>query len=148
MAHRGEQLSLGGLLDGATRWGKGSTVPTVAVGVLPRRCKYFMSRCLTFAQREALATLRAHGLCLRVIRKAIGRSPSTVSRESKPNTKPGTAYGATTAHVLAYTGQPDSVQTLLKAAQRKNWIQRMITISERPPGVEDRAVPGLSALVE
>ena len=80
----------------------GRTVLAAAGGVRPRRGRNLKGRCLTFAQREEIAVLRAQGQSLRRIGEAIGRSASTVSRELRRNTKPGTAYRATSAHVLAY----------------------------------------------
>ncbi|MFF5794616.1 transposase, partial [Paeniglutamicibacter sp. NPDC012692] len=80
----------------------GRTVLVAAGGVRPRRGRDLKGRCLTFAQREEIAILRAQGQSLRRIGEAIGCSASTVSRELRRNTKPGTAYRATSAHVLAY----------------------------------------------
>lgn len=57
---------------------------------------------MTFADREEIAVLRAQGKSLRQIAEVIGRSASTVSRELSRNTARGSAYRATTAHVLAY----------------------------------------------
>ncbi|MFF5794740.1 transposase, partial [Paeniglutamicibacter sp. NPDC012692] len=73
-----------------------------AGGVRPRRGRDLKDRCLTFAQREEIAILRAQGQSLRRIGEAIGCSASTVSRELRRNTKPGQEYRATSAHVLAY----------------------------------------------
>ena len=80
----------------------GRTVLAAAGGVRPRRGRNLKGRCLTFAQREEIAVLRAQGQSLRRIGEAIGRSASTVSRELRRNTKPGNEYRATSAHVLAY----------------------------------------------
>ena len=80
----------------------GRTVLAAAGGVRPRRGRNLKGRCLTFEQREEIAVLRAQGQSLRQIGEVIGRSASTVSRELRRNTKPGTAYRATSAHVLAY----------------------------------------------
>lgn len=80
----------------------GRTVLAAAGGIRPRRGRDLKGRCLTFTQREEIAILRAQGQSLRLIGEEIGRSASTISRELKRNTKPGTAYRATSAHVLAY----------------------------------------------
>lgn len=80
----------------------GRTVLAAAGGVRPRRGRNLKGRCLTFEHREEIAVLRAQGQSLRQIGEVIGRSASTVSRELRRNTKPGTAYRATSAHVLAY----------------------------------------------
>ena len=80
----------------------GRTVLAAAGGVRPRRGRNLKGRCLTFEQREEIAVLRAQGQSLRQIGEVIGRSASTVSRELRRNTKPGTAYRGSSAHVLAY----------------------------------------------
>src|SRR3954454_19461622 len=80
----------------------GRRVLVEAGGVRPRRGRDLKGRCLTFGQREEIAVLRAQGRSLRQIGTAIGRSASTVSRELRRNTKPGSAYRATSAHALAY----------------------------------------------
>ncbi len=80
----------------------GRRVLAEAGGVRPRRGRDLKGRCLSFAQREEIAVLRAQGQSLRQIAAVIGTSASTVSRELKRNSRPGAPYRATTAHVLAY----------------------------------------------
>lgn len=80
----------------------GRRVLLEAGGVRPRRGRALKGRCLSFAQREEIAVLRAQGQSLRQIAAVIGTSPSTVSRELKRNSQPGVPYRATTAHVMAY----------------------------------------------
>lgn len=71
-------------------------------GVRPRRGRNLKGQCLSFAQREETAVLRAQGQSLRQIAVVIGVSASTVSRELQRNTRAGVPYQATTAHVTAY----------------------------------------------
>ena len=73
-----------------------------AGGMRPRRGRGLKGRCLTFAEREEIAVLRAEGKSLRQIAAVIGRSASTVSRELSRNTVRGSSYRATAAHALAY----------------------------------------------
>jgi hypothetical protein len=73
-----------------------------AGGVRPRRGRELKGRCLTFAEREEIAVLRAEGKSLRQIAAVIRRAPSTISRELSRNTVRGLSYRATAAHTLAY----------------------------------------------
>jgi transposase, IS30 family len=73
-----------------------------AGGVRPRRGRGLKGRCLTLAQREEIALGRARGHSVRSIAAAIGRAPSTVSRELRRNADRLGGYRATTAHALAY----------------------------------------------
>jgi IS30 family transposase len=73
-----------------------------AGGVRPRRGRDPKGRCLTLTQREEIALGRARGESIRSIATAIGRAPSTVSRELRRNTDAQGRYRATTAHGLAY----------------------------------------------
>ena len=80
----------------------GRRVLAEAGGVRPRRGRHLKGRCLTFAQREEIAVLRAQGHSLRRIGAVIDRSASTVSRELRRNSVAGLPYRATAAHALAY----------------------------------------------
>lgn len=61
----------------------------------PRRGRDLKGRCLTFAQREEIAVLRAQGHSLRRIGVVIDPSASTVSRELRRNSVAGLPYRAT-----------------------------------------------------
>ena len=50
-------------------------------GVMPRAGTHVRDRCLCFAEREQIGLLRAEGRGVRAIARALGRSPSTISRE-------------------------------------------------------------------
>lgn len=185
-------------------------------GVRPRRGRNLKGRCLTFAEREEIALRHAQEQGVRQIARAVGRPPSTISRELTRN-RDGGRYRASTAHAAAYerasrpkdsklvTNQrlrdrveadlddkysPEQIAGRLRrdfpdnpdmqvhhetiyqalyvqsrgglrreltrrlrtgrsvrkpgrrAGQRKNRIPDPISISERPPEAEDRAVPG------
>ncbi|WP_202614172.1 IS30 family transposase [Marisediminicola antarctica] len=88
------------LIDTSRRTGRRILVD--AGGVRPRRGRALKGRCLTFGQREEIAIRRAQGQSLRQIGAAIGRSPSTVSRELRRNAVVGVGYRATSAHALAF----------------------------------------------
>jgi IS30 family transposase len=88
------------LIDTSRRTGRRILVD--AGGVRPRRGRALKGRCLTFEQREEIAIRRAQGQSLRQIGGAIGRSPSTVSRELRRNAVVGVGYRATSAHALAF----------------------------------------------
>ena len=79
-----------------TRW------LVVAGGVRPRRGRGLKGRCLTLPQREEIGLGQARGESIRSIATALGRAPSTVSRELRRNTDGSGRYRATTAHALAY----------------------------------------------
>ena len=67
----------------------------------PRRGRDLKGRCLSFGEREEIALGRARGKSMRAIAAALGRSPSTISRELGRNTG-CVGYRATMAHALAY----------------------------------------------
>jgi len=80
----------------------GRRVLAEAGGVRLRRGRGLKGRCLTFAQREEIAILRAQGQSLRQIGAVVGSAASTVSRELRRNSVGGMPYRATSAHALAY----------------------------------------------
>lgn len=71
-------------------------------GVRPRRGRNLKGRRLTLVEREELAIRRARGDSIRTIAAAIGRAPSTMSRELRRNADGMGRYRATSAHALAY----------------------------------------------
>nr|WP_211350016.1 IS30 family transposase [Kocuria rosea] len=102
-----ERMQAGEFITGAvaairTSRRTGARVLEEAGGVRPRRGRDLKGRCLSFAEREEIALLRVQGQSLRQIGAAIGRSPSTISRELRRNATAQGGYRATTAHVLAY----------------------------------------------
>jgi len=91
-----------------------------AGGVRPRRGRNLKGRCLTFREREEIALARARGDSVRAIAVAIGRSPSTVSRELTRNSDRSGRYRATTAHARAYdrASRPKPAKLVVNAVLR------------------------------
>jgi IS30 family transposase len=88
-------------------------------GIRPRRGRHLVGRCLTFTEREEIALGRARGESVRCIARALGRAPSTVSRELSRNTDRRGEYRATSAHALAWqrAGRPKPA---------KLWVNRRL----------------------
>jgi hypothetical protein len=80
---------------------QGSRWLAAAGGVRPRRGRGLRGRCLTLAQREETALGRARGESIRTIAALLGRSPSTVSRELRPQRR---RPGAVSGHHRACSG--------------------------------------------
>jgi IS30 family transposase len=98
--HPGHQRSVERLFWGKIAEGMLPTEAGVAVGVSPvAGTRWFRNaggmspyswsprggRYLSFAEREEIALLKAHGKGVRQIAQALGRSPSTISRELRRN---------------------------------------------------------------
>jgi transposase, IS30 family len=90
-------------------------------GVRPRRGRDLKGRCLSLAEREEIALVRARGETIRAIARRLGRSPSTISRELRRNADRDGGYRATTAHARAYERasrpKPAKLQTNLALRQ-------------------------------
>lgn len=71
-------------------------------GVRPWRGRNLKGRCLTFAEREEIALLRTQRQGVRQVTAAVGRPPSTISRELRRNADRRGGYRASTAHAAAY----------------------------------------------
>jgi IS30 family transposase len=77
-------------------------------GVMPARSAGQRTRSLSFAEREEIALMRASRMGVREIARALGRDPSTISRElgrvpHNPNDRHRPVYGASTAQEDADT---------------------------------------------
>lgn len=115
-----------------------SNRPSDSGGVRPRQERDLKGRCLKFAEREEITVRRIQGRSLRQIGAAIGRSPSTTYQSLYTQSR-GTLKRGLTACLR--TGRAVH-RPSRKVGQRKNRIPDMINIAERPPEVQDRAVPG------
>ena len=69
-------------------------------------------RYLTLLDRHRIATLRAHGESMRAIARALGRAPSTLSRELRRNLSPHDrgVYDGDLAHACAARPRPGKLQ--------------------------------------
>ncbi len=101
-------------------------------------------RCLSFAEREELAILRAQDLEMREIGRRLGRSGSTISRELRRNAATrsgGLEYRATTAqwHAERAGRRPKPAKLAVNAALR-TYVQDRLAGAVAAPG--GAAVPG------
>ena len=88
--------------DAGTYRKMGARWLAVCGGVRPRRGRDLKGRCLSFAEREEIALRHAKEESVREIGAALGRAPSTISRELNRNRDGRGRYRATTAHAAAY----------------------------------------------
>jgi IS30 family transposase len=97
-------------------------------------------RYLSFAEREEIAILRAHGCGVREIARRLGRSPSTVSRELRRNaaTRSGAVeYRASTAqwHADRRGRRPKPAKLAANPELRRYVQDRLSGAVERPDGI-------------
>src|SRR5215216_4898121 len=116
------------------RWFReGGGMPSVALG--PPSGRY-----LSFAEREELALLRVRGCGVREIARALGRSPSTISRELRRNAATrggGLEYRASTAqwHADRRGRRPKPAKLAENPGLRRYVQDRLVGAVERPDGV-------------
>jgi IS30 family transposase len=115
------------------RWFReGGGMPSVALG--PSSGRY-----LSFAEREEIAVLRARGCRVREIARALGRSPSTISRELRRNaaTRGGRLeYRASSAqwHADRRARRPKPAKLAVNPELRRYVQDRLAGAVERPDG--------------
>jgi IS30 family transposase len=110
-----------------------------AGGVPPITQAPLSGRYLSFAEREEIALLRAQGLGVRGIARALGRSPSTVSRELRRNaaTRGGRLeYRASAAqwHADLRARRPKPAKLVVNARLREYVQDRLAGMVQRPDG--------------
>jgi IS30 family transposase len=116
------------------RWFReGGGMPSVALG--PSSGRY-----LSFAEREEIAVLRARDAGVREIARAIGRSPSTISRELRRNAATrsgGLEYRASTAqwHADRRSRRPKPAKLAANPELRRYVQDRLAGAVQRPDGV-------------
>jgi transposase, IS30 family len=115
------------------RWFReGGGMPTVTLAPLS-------GRYLSFAEREEIALLRARGCGVREIARAVGRAPSTISRELRRNagTRSGRLeYRASTAqwHADRRAQRPKPAKLAVNTALRRYVQDRLSGAVQRPDG--------------
>nr|WP_280420853.1 IS30 family transposase [Nocardia carnea] len=113
-----------------------------AGGVMPPRwCEQSTrSARLSFAEREEIACRRAAGEGIRAIARAIGRSPSTVSRELARGTRrPKTGYRATVAQALAdKRARRPKIALLRRDTRLGAHVERQLQLKHSPEQISRR----------
>ena len=116
------------------RWFReGGGMPSVAL--VPPSGRY-----LSFAEREEIALLRVRGCGVREIARALGRSPSTISRELRRNAATrggGLEYRASTAqwHADRRSRRPKPAKLAVNTELRRYVQDRLAGAVKRPDGV-------------
>ena len=110
-----------------------------AGGMPPFSLEPLSGRYLSFQEREEIALLRAQGKGVRQIARAIGRDPSTISRELRRNTATRTAnpgYRASVAQWKAELAQkrPKPAKLVTNSALRAYVEERLSGHITRPDG--------------
>jgi IS30 family transposase len=95
---------------------------------------------LSFAEREEIACRRAAGESMRAIARALGRAPSTVSRELARGTRrPKTGYRATVAQALADKRARRPKLALLRGNVRLGtYVQQQLRLKHSPEQIGRR----------
>ncbi|WP_410677346.1 IS30 family transposase, partial [Amycolatopsis sp. cmx-4-68] len=107
----------------------------------PQRCEPSSRPArLSFADREEIACRRAGGEGVRAIARAIGRPPSTVSRELARGTRrPKTGYRATVAQALADKRARRPKSALLRRDTRlRAYVERQLELKHSPEQISRR----------
>ncbi len=95
---------------------------------------------LSFTDREEIACRRAAGAGIRAIARAIGRSPSTVSRELIRGTRrPKTGYRATVAQALADNrARRPKMALLCRDTRLRAYVERQLVLKHSPEQISQR----------
>lgn len=113
-----------------------------AGGVLPpQRCEPSSRPArLSFADREEIACRRAAGEGVRAIARAIGRPPSTVSRELARGTRrPKTGYRATVAQALAdERARRPKIASLRRDTRLRTYVEGQLELKHSPEQISRR----------
>lgn len=113
-----------------------------AGGVMPPQRRESADRParLSFADREEIACRRAAGEGIRAIARAIGRSPSTISRELTRGTRrPKTGYRASVAQALADNRARRPKIALLRSEPRlRAHVERQLMLKHSPEQISRR----------
>ena len=125
-----------------TRWFR--KAGGMAPAMFGRSAKPLSGRCLSLAERDELAILRAQGTGIREIGRRLGRSGSTISREIRRNAATrsgGLEYRATVAqwHAERAARRPKPAKLASNAALRTYVQERLAGMVAAPGGA---AVPG------
>ncbi|GAB2984528.1 hypothetical protein GCM10017788_40680 [Amycolatopsis acidiphila] len=113
-----------------------------AGGVMPpQRCEPVGRPArLSFADREEIACRRAASEGVRAIARAIGRSPSTISRELARGTRrPKTGYRATVAQALAdKRARRPKIALLRRDTRLCAYVERQLVLKHSPEQISRR----------